>query len=328
MKLSIVVLFLILSNYIYSQKSYKEYYTLIDSAEYFTNVEKNYTYADSLYKIAFSNFEPFAYDVNAALYNYYKIDSVLNKEYVALAIKQGEFYRDIKFRLDRNKIYYNKRELKKISRKAKRSRDLDKNRKFRRKIRHLLIRDQYARRRSKDFGKADSINAIKLKEFLKKDSTIFSRHQLGDTYTDLLQILLFHQWKYWNGKDFEFLINLVEKGHLKRDVTAEIIERESVSSGIIFTIKNNKIYTKQKELGKDSISRKYYYSSTGKSVLPRNGKYYATPLFPELSLEEVDSLRAYLLYSPLSLFKSTNPHILYLPAKEYFETLYPTKKVK
>ena len=326
MKKSIVILFLLLSTFVYSQKSYKEYYTLIDSAKYYTYAEMNYAYADSLYKIVFSNFAPFAYDVNAAIFNYYKIDSVLNNEYVALAIKQGELYRNIKFRLDRNKIYYNKRELKKISRKAKRSRDLDKNRKFRRKIRHLLIRDMYARRRSKDYGKADSINAIKLKEFLKKDSTIFSRHQLGDTYTDLLQILLYHQgWEYWNGKDFEFLIDLVDKGHLKRDVTAEIIERESVSSGIIFTIKNNKIYTKEKELGKDSISRKYYYSSTGKRVLPKNGKYYATPLFPELSIEEVDSLRSYLFYPPLSLFKSTNPHILYLPVNEYFEVLYVKK---
>ena len=286
------------------------------------NLKKNYTYADSLYLVAFNNYDLYSGDVVSALLNNYKIDSILNPNYIELAVKQGEFYRYIKFVLNKHKNSYNKRELKKLKRKAKRNRYLDINK----KIRHLLVRDMFARSLSKkNIIKSDSINAIKLKLYLKKDSAFFDRNVLGQTYTELLEVLLFQQgWKNWS-TDFEFLVNLVNNGYLNRNVTSEIIERELISEGVLFTIKNNKIISIQKDIEKDRLGPYYFYSSIGKRYYQKKVKNISMPIYPEINSDKLDEIRAYLCYSSFFLYKNTYSHLIFPTPKEYCKIVYPKK---
>lgn len=314
--------FLLLPGIVTAQLSYKNYYALIDSAKYYTYAEP--IKADSLYKVAFANYNPFSEDVVSAILNDYKIDSVLNYEYVELAIKQGEFYIDIKYYL--KNIKYDKKKLKQVRKKAKRNKTINKNRKFRFKIIYLIFKDQYTRRfNKKNIIKRDSLNSIQLKLVLKKDSSAFSRFTLGNTYMKLLQVLLFHQgWACWNGKDFEMLVELVKRGHLNRVVISEIIERESIGNGQLFKIVNGKIVSKQMDYKKDMLGY-HYYSSIGKRYYSKKGVNISVPVFPELNEDELDNLRHYLCYSTFSLYKKTYKHLLFPTPEEYLNIFYNNK---
>jgi len=270
MKQILIFIFFTIVNVAFSQKNYRYYYTLVDSAEYYNFSECNNRYADSLYKIAFTYFDPFPEDVISALLNEYKINSKINYEYIQLAIKEGEKYTDIKDLLKRKQIKYDKKLLKKASIVGKQNKNSENDRKFKRKIRHLLVREQFARIfLSNNIIKADSINALKLKLWLVKDSLAFNRHTLGIIYMELLQVMLFHQgWSYWNNSDFELLLVFVEKGYLNRRVTSEILDRKSIN-GVLFRVINGKILAKQ-------VSKEVYnlspFVSTGNRHFMINGK--------------------------------------------------------
>jgi hypothetical protein len=318
MKQILIFIFFTIVNVAFSQKNYRYYYTLVDSAEYYNFSECNNRYADSLYKIAFTYFDPFPEDVISALLNEYKINSKINYEYIQLAIKEGEKYTDIKDLLKRKQIKYDKKLLKKASIVGKQNKNSENDRKFKRKIRHLLVREQFARIfLSNNIIKADSINALKLKLWLVKDSLAFNRHTLGIIYMELLQVMLFHQgWSYWNNSDFELLLVFVEKGYLNRRVTSEILDRKSIN-GVLFRVINGKILAKQ-------VSKEVYnlspFVSTGNRHFMINGKNVAMPVCSEMSEKELDELRLYLLYSSYSLFKKAHSNIFF-PTQEEFRNM-------
>ncbi len=318
MKQILIFIFFTIVNVAFSQKNYRYYYTLVDSAEYYNFSECNNRYADSLYKIAFTYFDPFPEDVISALLNEYKINSKINYEYIQLAIKEGEKYTDIKDLLKRKQIKYDKKLLKKASIVGKQNKNSENDRKFKRKIRHLLVREQFARIfLSNNIIKADSINALKLKLWLVKDSLAFNRHTLGIIYMELLQVMLFHQgWSYWNNSDFELLLVFVEKGYLNRRVTSEILDRKSIN-GVLFRVINGKILAKQ-------VSKEVYnlspFVSTGNRHFMINGKIVAMPVCSEMSEKELDELRLYLLYSSYSLFKKAHSNIFF-PTQEEFRNM-------
>ena len=325
MKYKIVVLSLLMSFSTFSQKNYRNYYALIDSAKYYTIAEKNYAYADSLYQIAFKNYDGFIDDISSSIINNYKIDSNLNYNYLELIFKEGESLGNVKFILDRKEIQYRKKIIRRCKRKGKKKRKISKNRKVIHKLRRMLIREQFARFRHKNINKIDSLNSTKIKTLLSKDSTILSRYKLGTINTEFLQIMILHQgWRYWGAENFSFLINLVEKGFLNRSVLAHIIDRSSIYAGKYFSVENNKMTCRKNTEIKRSC-KNYYYSSIGFIRLNKNRTQTTIPFFPNSSITEINKTRFYILYSSLSLFKKTNPRIIFPSTMEFCEILKNAK---
>jgi hypothetical protein len=321
-KMMKILIFIIQFNFItvlnlYAQ-DYRNYYILTDSANtLFTNNE--FEKADSIYRFCFSKFSPFENECNYALINSIQLNKNVDY-YIRESFKSGTFKKDLEALLKRNNYATDKKVLKALYKQG--NKEFKKNHvgKYKRQIRRLIIRDQFARLFQKHkIQKVDSINYFKLKEILQKDKNAFNREKTGMVYGELLEVLIFHQgWHFWKN-DFIKLRELVLSGYLSRDVLYQIIERESVWGGKQFTLFNDSLIELKTKDDETSLCNGYYYSCIGGRAFyfSKLQKQIVIPVFPSISDTDLNILREFVFQQPYEKYKKNNLHLKFVNTDEF-----------
>ena len=301
---------------LYAQ-DYRNYYILADSAKtLFYN--KEYEKADSIYSFCFSKFRPFENECNYALINSIKLNKNIDY-YIRESFKCGSFKKDLEALLKRNNYAPDKKVLKALYKQGHKEYKKYHVRKYKRQIRRLLLRDQFARIFKKNFQKADSINYIRLKSILQKDINAFNREKTGLVYGELLEVLIFHQgWHFWQN-DFNKLRRLVLSGALSRDVLFQIIERESVWGGKQFTLLNDSLIELSTKENETNLCNGYYYSCLGGRAFyfSKLQKQVVVPVFPMITEVDLDKLRCFVFQQPYENFKKNSTYLEFVNKDEF-----------
>ena len=131
--------------YIKAQSSYRKYYELIDSAEYFINVEENNYKADKLYSLLANEYLMFENDLTRAILNAEKIKSKNKDNFIDLYIQLGGSSKYLIYLFEKRNIYFNKPVLKKRFRQNYKPYKSRKSKRVKRILRSLMIKDQFSR---------------------------------------------------------------------------------------------------------------------------------------------------------------------------------------
>jgi len=326
MKKSLKTVFILIffKSIIFSQ-DYSNYYKYIDSVEYFNSLNTNESFEKSneLYKKCFSEYVAFPNDYVSAFFLNYKVNGQICDSLVIAAFRERSSYINFKLDLEKNKIQYSKKQIKKLKRKGKKIRTPKSQSGF--VVYRMLLRDQIARRGNSDkkIQKVDSLNALKIRKLIKKKPDLFNYKKTGFLTAALLQILIFHgEWKNIEPIQNE-LHDLIKKGHIDRFCLAYLIERNAVGTDMVFRLDtvSNSIYNTIQKV--DSIC--LGYSNIGfewGSVYDKTRKIHVLPPFyPNLTIEDINRLRKYLFLSDLDLMFKTKKYILAESVEEYCRLL-------
>ena len=86
----------------------------------------------------------------------------------------------------------------------------------------------------KKIFKTDSSNAIKLKDLIKDYPELMNRKKLGTFYSELTEVLVYHQgWNNWKN-EIDLLVQFVKYGWFNRSLLSSIIENKEVLEGLKF----------------------------------------------------------------------------------------------
>ncbi len=308
----------------YSQ-DYSNYYKYIDSIEYFNslNTKESFEKSNELYKKCFSEYVAFPQDYEAAFFLNYKVNGEICDSLVIASFRERMSYINFKFKLEKNKIEYSKRQIKKLKRRGKKLRTPKSQSGF--IVFRMLLRDQIARRGNSDkkIQKVDSLNAIKIRKLIYKKPDLFNYKKTSLLTATFLQILIFHgEWKNIEPIQKE-LHDKIKKGQMDRSVLAYLIERNAVGTNQVFRLDtvSNIIYTSIQI--EDSIC--LGYSNIGYewgSVYDETRKLRVlSPFYPNLEIEDINRLRNYLFLSDLDLMFKTKKYILATSVEEFCELL-------
>lgn len=299
-------------------QDYSAYYQHIDSAKYFKRIH-NYKLSDSLYALSFRDFRGFPDDYLNAVNVHYKFTHQLNKTYITQGFENGLLLRELYDELRTDSISYSKRELKKLHRKHRVRKSINVY-----PIARMLLRDAWARMRSKNVEKADSINALKMAKLLSTKPELFNRHKTGYIWSSMLNIIILHsQWKRTESL-FNSWKDMVKKGYLDREPLYTLIDRNSLQYGYLFHIDSasNKIIGE--ENGNLPICPHYiFHSNLGQFYYYRRtiNKNLLVPLNPTISTMQLNKLRHYLFLPSIELFLKTNPTLTICTEEEFCSSL-------
>jgi hypothetical protein len=309
----------------YCRNDYAIYYSNIDSAEYYVSI-KDYQSAFNLYKTVFNDFDGFPDDYLNALsvsVNLYKkgFDPFIQ------GFKKVRGYRnDLKSDLTywRNKGLIDSKETKRILKVFRNSNALlKKNRKGTRLILKLMIKDQRARRSGKNIHQTDSINNLKLQEAIQKTPTFLDHRQYGFLTKNMLDILIFHQeYKLW-GTNFGILVENIMQGNLSRETVLYLLERGVVWGNGLFKLENDSLIYLEGKNQRICDSLNFSYSIFGgfRQYNATSKQHIITPINPEYSVEIVDKMRKYLLYSSYDLYVKTNRNFSFPDKNDYCDKM-------
>jgi hypothetical protein len=288
-----------------AQDNYANYYNMVDSANFYSLVDSNYVKAFVKYNECFKQFVPFTKDVDRAIVLGIKtnqnIDSLLY-----LNFKLGAKKSDVKYILNKEEYEIKRAYLNKIESKAKKESKKYRNKKNRKLIRRLLIKDQLARlwfSKSNRIQRIDSLNAFRLiKEY--RNGNNFNRIALGELHSSLLGVLIFHQgWENYQG-EMSMLFNLTKSGALSRDDLIYLFQRANLFNGIRFEVDEENTIIKSAKNSTLLCDANHFTSCIGEQLRRINGKIIFTPIDPDIEEMEINKLRVILFSPPLYYYKS------------------------
>jgi hypothetical protein len=285
-----------------AQENYRQYYEQVDSAFYYVVVDSNQQLAFEKYQQCFKEYVPFITDIEKAIVAGIKTNQSIDS-LICLGFKLGAFKSEVKYLLKKHEYSYKRRHLNQLKRKGNRAAKLNKNRKTRRLIKQLFIKDQFARIfNSKKIDSVDSINATILTSAFQKNKHIFKRSTLGYTYSGLLGLLIFHQgWSNYH-QDLGMLISLTESGDLHRNDLIYLFQRDNLIAGDRFEVNEKHQLIKSDKKAVQLCNTNFFASCIGAQLKKINGRIVYTPLDPDISEVEINKLRKALFLPPLYFY--------------------------
>lgn len=294
-KTTLIIIFIFLSKHSFSQ-DYTEYYRWIELSKIQKDVHKK----DSLFELAFSKYLGFSEDLvrcmmmRKNLNN--KIDSTL---LIQLASTHYPWYQ---LKDDLHLDSKDKRRIKHLYKRLKIKKEQGGSKIFR-----LIIKDQLCRSNHLKFltkKNTDSINLRKLQDLYVSKPKLFDRTKTNWITQQMLEILILHQDNWPNVDSFFYQVRTsVKEGKIPPFPMQCMIERRAFFNGTKFELDTISQKLSYQTNFYSNFCNRYYYSCTqsfyGRKVDKINKIYILPPRFPDISLDQHNSLRVFLFLLPI-----------------------------